>query len=602
MRRAARLPAIGALLLALAACKSPPSSRPGEKVLRYPLRARVGTLDPVKGESMYQNMPIAAIFDTLVEFRYPRRPLELRTSLLTRLPDVSEDGRTYTFELLPGVHFADDPAFVSTGGKGAELTTDEVFYSLRRHCDPHWNPSGYWMIQGRIAGLDAYKEAQLQRRREALEAGRLDDFHFDYDVPIEGFRKIDDHHFQIVLTEPFPQFLYILTMGYMSIVPRAAVETYDLSFGQHPVGSGPFRLLEFFRGSWLTLERNPTYRDERVPDDLDGSEIAAGLGDYRGKRLPLLDRIVLEIYQQDQPMWLKFRAGDLDVVQVPAEYWPTVFTRDARIRPEVEAEGIGHENLPLLDLIYWGFNMEDPVWGQPNPKGKLLRKAIAFACDLEARNQAFYNNQNTLYDGPIPPGLDGYQPGFRKRDLAKARALLAEAGHPMGRGLPPLVYETSKGGNNQEQAEMLKRQLAEVGIVVEANFNSFPELADKMNKRKAPFFGLAWGADYPDAENFLQLFYGPNASPGSNSFNYANPEYDRLFEQAKVMMPGPERNVLYARLRDIVLEDQPMIGSMARTRYYLWQPRVRNMSAEEVYYSWWKYLDVAEAPAGQGGH
>ena len=154
------------------------------------------------------------------------------------------------------------------------------------------------------------------------------------------------------------------------------------------------------------------------------------------------------------------------------------------------------------------------------------------------------------------------------------------------------------GALSSEQAEMFTRQLADIGIKVESNFNTFPELSDKMNKKKAQFFGLAWGADYPDAENFLQLFYGPNESPGSNSFNYKDPEFDRLFSQAKVMQPSPERTAIYSQLRAKIIEDQPMIGSMARTRFWAWNQRVQHFKPEETYYSWFKYLDLAEPESG----
>ena len=290
-------------------------------------------------------------------------------------------------------------------------------------------------------------------------------------------------------------------------------------------------------------------------------------------------------------MWLKFRAGDIDIVQVPAEYWPVVFDSEARLKDSARAKGLHNRNLPLLDLIYWGFNMEDPIWGVA-PNSKLLRQAVSHAVDLDARNRTFYNNKNILYEGPIPPGLDAFVPGFRRRDVEKAKALLAEAGHPMGEGLPPLRYDTSRSSNNQEQSEMLARQLGDVGIRLETTLNSFSELDDKLKKKKAQFFGLAWGGDYPDPENFLQLLYGPNGAPSSNNMNFKNAEYDEIFSRARIMPPSPERTALYRRLREIAIEEQPMVGSMARTRFYLWHDNVRNVSPEEVYVSWFKYVDV----------
>lgn len=599
MPRVTPLLLAAAAVAALASCKSPPGLEEGRKVLHFPLRAKVGTLDPVRCSSQYRGIVGSQIFDTLLEFEYPARPFALKPNLITRMPEVSEDGLTYRFELRDDVLFQDDPAFPE--GRGRKMVAADVFYSLKRMCDPYWSPEGYWLLQGRVKGLDEYKAAESARKTELAAEGRAEEFEWDYERPVEGLRLLDDRRFEIELVEPFPQFLYILTMTYTAVVPREAVEHHGLEFGQNPVGSGPYRLAEFWRGSWLRLVRNESYREERLPpaSEMSPGQLAVGLDRAAGRRLPLIDEVVMEIYEQDQPMWLKFRAGDLDLIQVPAEPWPTIYEKDGSLKAAAHESGIRNFNLPLLDLIYWGFNMEDPFWGR-GEKSKLLRQAISHAVDLEKRNEAFYNGKNTLYLGPIPPGLDGYEPGHRKRDLAKARALLAEAGFPNGQGLPPLKYETSKGGNSSEQAEMLTRQLAEIGIRVETNLNTFPELSDKLNKKKAQFFGLAWGADYPDAENFLQLFYGPNEAPGSNAFNFENPEYDRLFGEAKTLLPGPERTAIYRRLREIVIEEQPMIGSMARTRFWAWRDHLRHFQPEEVYYSWVKYLDLGpeDEPAG----
>ena len=141
-------------------------------------------------------------------------------------------------------------------------------------------------------------------------------------------------------------------------------------------------------------------------------------------------------------------------------------------------------------------------------------------------------------------------------------------------------------------ADMVGRQLRRAGIRMEPNFNSFPELSEKLNRGKAQMFGLAWGSDYPDAENNLALFYGPNSAGGMNNWNYKNPEYDRLYETIRTMQPGPERTAFYEQMRDILIEDCPAIGSMARTRYFVWNPQLDPMKPSETWYTWLKYLNV----------
>ena len=245
--------------------------------------------------------------------------------------------------------------------------------------------------------------------------------------------------------------------------------------------------------------------------------------------------------------------------------------------------------------------MDDDVVGGYTDEKKKLRQAISLAIDLKEFNDTFYNSQNILYDGPIPPKLRGHPEGhftdkaYRGPQLERARKLLAEAGYPGGEGLPPITYYTSLAANSSEQTEMMSRQLAQIGIKLTPVLLEFPQLIAAIDKKKAMMFSFAWGSDYPDGENNLALFYGPNESPGSNHFNYKNSEYDRLYEQILSMEPSQERDVIYETMRDMLLEDVPYIGSMARTRNYLGTPWLKNFKPTEDFWNWPKYLDVDES-------
>jgi len=238
----------------------------------------------------------------------------------------------------------------------------------------------------------------------------------------------------------------------------------------------------------------------------------------------------------------------------------------------------------------------------PEPQYFFAKMAMAGRLSLAALDVGAPTAQQfvTMAGGgqPIPPTLDEHPEGgrapvsYRGPDLTRAKRLLAEAGHPDGRGLPPLKFYTSIGSQNQQMSEMLKGQLGRIGIRVEVNLVDFSQLIEFVNSKKAPFFGFAWGSDYPDAENNLALFYGPNESPGSNHFNYKRPEYDALYEQILTMEPGEERTAVYERMRDMVIEDVPFIGSQARTRFYLIAPWLENARPTERYYGWFKFLDV----------
>lgn len=572
--------------LSLAGCKGPAEWERGKKYVHWAMRAKVGSFEPVRTSSAYDNYANSQVYEGLYTYSYLKRPYQLEPQLAEGMPEVSEDNLTYTFKLKEKVRFQDDACFSKTGGKGREVTAQDVIWSLMRMADRDLNPRGWWLYNDRIVGFDAF-----QKRMNARPGGAP----FDWNARIEGLEKLDRYRLRITLKRPFPQFLYVLAMTYASVVPRECAEHYGEEFGNHAIGTGPFVLDSWVRGSRIIFKRNPTFRDDRYPTEAEPEFVERGLLKDAGKRVPFVDGMVFHIFEQDQPMWLKFRVGDVDMVQVPAEYYNAAFNVDRTLRDNFKAEGISNYNLPLLDFIYKGFNMDHPLLGD-GERGRLLRQAIALAMDSGETNDAFYNGTNILYDGPIPPGLSGHVPGvtspFRGPDLQRAKALLAKAGYPGGKGLPPIEFHTSRSSNVAEQAEMMARQLKAVGIKLDVVLTSFPELSEKLHRKKVQMFGLAWGADYPDAENFLALFYGPNSAPGSNYYNYKNPEFDRLYEQARTMFPSPEREALYRRMRELVVQDVPATGSMARTRFYLWNKRVRNVMPAEVWYGWFKYLDV----------
>jgi ABC-type transport system substrate-binding protein len=566
-----------------------PGEIAGAKVLRLPVRTSgPGSLDPVRGSTTYDNMAVSLVYDTLLQYAYLVRPLELEPCLLAKMPEVSEDGLTYTFELRDDVSFHDDPCF--PGGKGRKLVTADVFYSWKRMADEDNAPKSWWLFADTIAGFDEYR---AQQNAAAT---------FDYGAPVEGLQEIDERRFRVVLREPVVRFLYVLAMFQTAVVPREAVEKYGTRFSRHPVGTGPFTMDE---DDWVTsksmvFHRNPDYRAELYPSRWTPEDEALGLHHAAGERLPFADRIELSMFLQDQPMWLEFEDEKLDYVQIPAEnYEQSVHKRRGTLKKEYAERGIRYVPLPLLDFIFRGFNMEDELVGGYTEEKRLLRAAISLAIDLEELNQTFYNGVNVVYDGMIPPGLDGHPANgvganpYRGPDLERAKELLAKAGYPNGEGLPVIDYYTSLGGNSQEQTELLQRQLGKIGVRINPRLLEFAQLIEAVNTKKAPLFSFAWSSDYPDGENNLALFYGPNESPGSNHFNYENAAYDAMYEKIRTMPPSAERTALYEKMRDMVLADVPYVGSMGRTRHYLIHPWMKNFKPTEDFWNWPKYVDVA---------
>ena len=570
-----------------------------EKVGHFPMRSEgPKTLDPVRGSTQYDNLCCGQIIDTLVQYKYLKRPFELEPLLLTEMP-TTEDDLTWKFTLRDDVYFHDSTCF--PGGKGRKLVSSDVFYSWKRMSDSTIGSKCWWLMRDTVVGFDEYREQQLKKVE-----GKPGE-HFDYFADVEGFKVVNDQEFTVTLKKPSARFLWVLAMFQTGIIPHEGLETFGSRFGLHPVGTGPYTLSE---GDWefglkMILRRNPNFRDEFFPEEHMPEDEAHGLHLGAGKKLPILDRINVTFIEQDQPMWLHFRAKDFDYGQVPDENMPQVFSkrsvegkRTIVMKQIWRDQGIRYQPVPLMDFIFIGFNMEDELVGGNSEKNTKLRQAISSALDWDERNQTFYFGLNVVYDGVIPPLLEGHPPdgqsdaSFRGPNLERARQLMAEAGYPNGEGLPVIDYFVSQGRNNREQSEMLKRQLAAIGVRVKCNLVDFPTLMQTVDDRKAAIFSFAWGSDYPDGENNLALFYGPNESPGSNHFNFKNTEYDKMYEQIVGMQPSPERTKLYERMQDILLQNCPYIGSMARTRHFVIHERMKYFKPVETFHNWYKYVDV----------
>ena len=595
MLKSRRIAALGlAAVCVLSAGIAPASAAEKQaeelKVMQLPIRTDgPKSLDPVEGSTTYDNMACAQFYETLLTNKYAS-PMEMEPLLLSEMPTTEDGGTTWHFTLKDGVRFHDNECF--PGGKGRQIRSDDVFYSLKRLADDKHKLENWWLLADTIKGFDTYKDEQ----------NAADEF--DYDAPVEGFIKISDTEFEIVLQKPVYRFLYILGMFQTSVVSREAVEFYGKDFAENPVGTGPFILDTWVRKQSLTGDRNSNYHEVLYPDRDQWSreDKRARLHRAAGKQVLFVDRVEFTMFIEDQPMWLEFNAGNLGYSQVPEDYFTDAFDRSSKeLKEAYLRRGIRPHSNKLLDFTFRGFNMEDELLGGYTPERRALRRAISYAIDLDEINETFYNGRRIVYDGPIPPGLDGHPDGgssdaaARGRNINKAREMLAKAGYPDGEGLPPIRFYTSQSTINNSVAELVKRQLEEVNIKFEPLFMDFSTLIEAINKKQAPMFGFAWSSDYPDGENNLALFYGPNEAPGSNHYNYKRPEYDAMYEQVLTMGPSDERTAIYAKMRDMILDDCPYVGGMARERFYVVSPWLLNCKPTERYYGWFKYLDVDDS-------
>ena len=534
--------------------------------------------DPIQVSDMYSGNESGKVYEGLFEFHPLKRPYELMPNLAESLPVVSADGLTYTFTLKKGVLFHDSPAFPN--GKGRELKADDVIYSIKRLADPKLQAKGWWVLDDRISGLNEWKD-----KNASLPAA-------NYTEEIEGLKKVSDYSLAIKLKKPFPQFLYALAMPYTFIVAKEAVEHFGKEFLNHPVGTGPFVLPVFTQSNQIVYTKNPTFREKLYPSEGEEGDDKLGLLADAGKKIPLVDKIIVDILVEAQPKWLSFQKAKADLFEIPKDFFDSAVKGGKELAPELKSKGVRLFANAQLDTTFFAFNNDDPLF----KNNKKLRQAISLAWNREEANKLFYNGSAIEAQSVIPPGLGGYRKEFKnpyvKYDIEQSKKLLAEAGYPGGKGLPPITVQTRNETVARQMIEHFAKCLEQVGIKIKVGMNTWPELVNKVTKRQHQMYTMAWGADYPDAENFLGLLYCPNSSPGSNGANYCNPKFDELFKTSTILQDSPDRSSMYENMNEIVAIESPWVFGFHRTKFYLSHAWLKNYKFMEFNHTQFQYLSV----------
>lgn len=531
---------------------------------------RIAGFDPAKAMDLPSIQAMSKMYEGLVQYAYLERPYQVEPCLAEALPTFSPDGLICTFKIRRGIYFQDDPCFFNNPkgkGRGRELCAGDFVYSIKRVADLKVGSPGYWAFRDRIVGLDDFRSRSGQGNT-------------DYEAPVAGLETPDPFTLRIHLVRPFPALLWILTMNFAYAVPREAVDFYGADFVSHPVGTGPYILKSHIHNYRLEFERNPkwreTCREERYPASGEATDAANGFLADAGQPLPFIDRLVQYVITDPSSQWLLFLSGQLEATAVSRDNWDAVVTADRTLTPAMTARGIEMSSAPALDTAYLGFNIEDPVVGT----NRCLRQAMMAAFDRE-RWVKFQNGRVTPATGPIPPAMrvSESNESLFPFDLERARQLMIQAGYPggkdprTGRRLELTLELGSGEPETREMAEVLASFMDRIGIVLVPSFNNWPSFLKKLEQKRAQIFYLSWMADYPDPENFLQLFYGPNITPGANRCNYVNPEFDRLYEKAGTLPDGAEKRQVYAGMEQIVKADCPWLflhHSLAVTLKHAW--------------------------------
>ncbi len=556
---------------------SPRAERTPARSLTISLGTRITTLDPALAADTASQSIAGALYDTLLQYSHRERPYRLECSMLAEMPSVSKEMRLFRCRLRDDLYFQDAPCFPDRASR--RITARDIAFSILRLADARVRSTGYWLIRDRIRGI-----GEFRKRTAAAEPYDMT----PYDTLCEGIRILDDLTFEIELEKSDPRFLYAMAMPYFSAVSRKAVEYYRDTFADHPAGSGPFSVTHWRKDFVIEMKRNPDYRKEFYASAENPAD--------RSRVLPLLDTITCYLVKQPLASWLMFLQGELDYCALGEENFEAVVNDKMELSPALRARGIRLISAPDLQINYIGFNFSDPVLGA-NPD---LRRALSLAFDRDLRCR-MSNGRLIPATGPVPPGVAGHleknASSFGSFNVELAREYLRRAGYPDG--IDPKTGEALELSFDQAGSSTLYRQLAEllatdfkrIGIVVRPEFNNRSRFFQKLNQGRFQLFRLSWTADYPDAENFLQLFYGPN-SDSCNRLFFRDAAFDSMYEEIRPMPDSPERTAKYEKMSKLLAEKCPWIFESYTVAFMLTHKWVTNYVPHAFGFHSWKYLSV----------
>lgn len=544
--------------------KSSAGNNDGREMVSFSaIGTKVGILDPGNIGDQAAASVATQMFECLYDYHYLKRPYELIPHLAADMPVISDDGLVYTIKIKQGVYFADDKCFA--GGRGKELTADDFIFSWKRLANIKYLSKNWWVFDGRIEGLDEFREYTKTCKTEQ---------DVDYSLPVSGLNAIDKYTLQIRLKKPWPQILYMLAHLPTAAIAREAVEYYGRDIINHPVGTGPYVLKKWDRSSYIEMERNPNFRKEYYPIQGQPQDLADGYLADAGKQIPFIDRVYFMLIEEEPPLWFSFLQGKLDMTAIPKDNFEQAIKQGNVLSPELAEKGVVLK-IYQLPTTYWiGFNMEDKVVGKNRP----LRLAVNHCVNRVQYIDLFTNNRAEEAFGFIPPLMKSYDGNLKNKyknyDVDLAKKYAAEAEKLYGGRLPVLVLAIpGTDVVSRQYGQFYQKCFKQAGLELEVDYMDWPTYLERLHKKDLQLFQSGWIADYPDEENFLQLFYGKNVSPGPNNFNYVNAEFDAVFEKAAVMTDCPERMELYKKAQQIILDDCPaafLIHGVAYTLHHGW--------------------------------
>jgi len=621
-----------------------PASDQGQAIFYTAFTERPKHLDPAQAYSENEYEFLANIYAPPLQYHYLKRPYQLVPLAAREMPEVryydaqqrvlpaDAPSQTvafsvYEIHIKSGMRYQSHPAFVRenlhldeaalrdvrtladfANTASRTVTAADYAYQIKRLVHPQLHTPIAGVMSEYIVGLKDYA-AELQQAVKAHPADFLDLNAY----PLPGVEVVNDTTYRVTIHGKYPQFAYWLAMPFFAPMPQEAERFYaqpgmqerNLSLDWWPVGSGPYYLSENDPNRRMVLRKNPHYQSEIYPAEGESGDAAAGLLADAGKPLPLIDQVVFSLEKETIPYWNKFLQGYYDASGISSDSFDQAVqvgvSGEANVTDAMRAQGISLSTAVATSTMYTGFNWLDATVGGDSERATKLRRAIAIAVDFEEFVSIFANGRGISAQSPIPPGIFGYREGcagrdtyvydcvngkIRRKTVAEAQRLLAEAGYPGGvdakTGQPLVIHldTTANGVGNKSRLDWMRKQFDKLGVQLDVRSTDYNRFQDKIRRGDMQMFYFGWNADYPDPENFLFLLHGPQGKVqhgGENASNYNNPEYDRLFMQMKNMDNGPARQVIIDRMLEILRHDSPWLWGFHPKNYVLQHAWLHNV-------------------------
>lgn len=631
------------------------------------------TLDPARSYNADEILFIAQIYEPPLQYDYLKRPYQLITLSAAAMPIIhyyDDQGQplsekkiqdfskiaftTYDIHIQPGIYYQPHPAFArneqgqlryahlktadwrhiqtladfkETGTR--ELTAEDYVYEIKRLADPKLSSPIFGLMSHYLLGLDIFRQQLSERYQHIKRQSKENNFIDLRTIPLACCQVISRYHYRIKIKGFYPQFKYWLTMPFFAPMPWEAVLFYNqpkmaehnITLDEYPVGTGPYMMQKNNPNSEIVLIKNSNFRGEIYPEKGSVEDSRDGYLQLAGKKMPFMNEFKFSLEKENIPRWQKFLQGYYDRSTISSESFDQAISFNAQGQPELTAN-MKHQGIYLNTTVntsdyYLGFNMLDPVVGGYSEKNRLLREAIAIAIDYEEYIAIFLNGRGIVANGPIPPGIFGYQSGkqglnpdvynwidgqAKRKPISDARQLLARAGYPNGIDQTTgkrlvLNYDVASSGGPDESAQFnwLRKQFAKLHIALHIRATLPNRFQNKLRAGDVQIYSMGWNADYPDPENFLFLFYGPNSmvkSDGENTSNYANPQFDQLFLQIAKLPDGVLRQQKIDEMVRILQRDSPWIWGYHPITFVLSQQWVTPLKPSAVANNLLKYYHL----------